>query len=100
MSETSKNKAIYLLHPSVVTIRDDVAYDADGNQVSYDATAVDTRAALEALRQVRDVMLSDTDWWASSDLTMTTEQTTYRQALRDITDTYSSLDTVVWPTKP
>ena len=29
-------------------------------------------------------------------LTMTAEQTAYRQALRDITETYSSLDTVVW----
>jgi len=52
------------------------------------------------LRQVRDAKLSETDWWASSDLTMTAEQTAYRQALRDITDTYQSLDTVVWPTKP
>jgi hypothetical protein len=36
----------------------------------------------------------------SFDLTMTSAQTTYRQALRDITDTYSSLDDVVWPEKP
>jgi len=52
------------------------------------------------LRQVRDAKLSETDWWASSDLTMTAEQTAYRQALRDITNTYQSLDTVVWPSKP
>jgi hypothetical protein len=25
---------------------------------------------------------------------------TYRQSLRDITDTYTSLDDVVWPEKP
>jgi hypothetical protein len=25
---------------------------------------------------------------------------TYRQTLRDITDTYTSLDDVVWPEKP
>jgi len=31
---------------------------------------------------------------------MTAEQTTYRQALRDITDSATSLDDVVWPTKP
>ena len=52
------------------------------------------------LREVRNAKLAETDWWASSDLTMTAEQTAYRQALRDITDTYSDLDTVVWPTKP
>jgi len=31
---------------------------------------------------------------------MTDAQTAYRQALRDITNTYSSLDDVVWPEKP
>ena len=55
---------------------------------------------LKLLREERDRRLAETDWWASSDLTMTAEQTAYRQALRDITETYSSLDTVVWPTKP
>lgn len=55
---------------------------------------------LERLRAKRNAKLKETDWWASSDLTMTAEQTAYRQALRDITDTYSSLDDVVWPTKP
>ena len=51
-------------------------------------------------REKRDRLISQTDWWASSDLTMSAEQSAYRQALRDITDTYQSLDTVVWPTKP
>lgn len=32
--------AIYALNPSVVTIRGDVAYDADGNEVAYDKSAV------------------------------------------------------------
>jgi len=55
---------------------------------------------LASLREVRDRLIAETDWWASSDLTMTVEQATYRQALRDITESYSSLTTVVWPTKP
>lgn len=55
---------------------------------------------LKRLREERDIMLMETDWWASSDLTMTQAQIDYRQALRDITNTYTSLDTVVWPTKP
>ena len=55
---------------------------------------------LKELRAERDRLIAATDWWASSDITMTAEQTTYRQALRDITDTYTSLDDVVWPTKP
>ena len=55
---------------------------------------------MDSLREERNRLLAETDWWASSDLTMTTEQAAYRQALRDITNTYSSLDDVVWPTKP
>ena len=31
---------IFKLNPSVVTIRGDVAYDADGNEVAYDKAAV------------------------------------------------------------
>lgn len=55
---------------------------------------------LKALRAERDRLIAATDWWASSDLTMTEAQTAYRQALRDITAQYQSLETVVWPVKP
>lgn len=55
---------------------------------------------MRLLRQQRNWLLAETDWWASSDLTMTSEQTAYRQALRDITDNATSLDDVTWPTKP
>jgi len=34
------HQAIFALNPSVVSIRDDVAYDAEGNEVSYDLVAV------------------------------------------------------------
>jgi hypothetical protein len=36
-----KHQAIYALNPTVVTIRGDVAYDAEGNEVKYDQSAVD-----------------------------------------------------------
>jgi len=55
---------------------------------------------MKELRAERDRKLAETDWWAVADRTMTSEQTAYRQALRDITNTYTSLDDVVWPTKP
>jgi hypothetical protein len=35
-----KHDAIYKLYNNVVTIRGDVAYDEDGNEVSYNADAV------------------------------------------------------------
>ena len=55
---------------------------------------------LEDLREKRNQLLVETDYFGFSDVTMTDAMSTYRQALRDITDTYSSLDDVVWPTKP
>lgn len=36
----NKNNAIIATHPSIVTIRGDDAFDADGNPVTYDETAV------------------------------------------------------------
>jgi hypothetical protein len=57
-------------------------------------------ADLETVRHFRNIKIAETDWWANSDLTMTQAQIDYRQALRDITDTYISMDTVVWPQKP
>lgn len=55
---------------------------------------------LKELRAERDRLIAATDWWAGSDRTMTAEQTTYRQALRGITDNATSLSDVTWPTKP
>ena len=57
---------------------------------------------LKLLREVRNDKLAETDWTQSRDVTLTNDAAwqTYRQALRDITDTYSDLDSVVWPTKP
>ena len=95
-----KHEAILKLNPSVVTIRGDTAYDADGNVVEYDNDAAVAEGNLIALRNERNRRISETDWWASSDITMTSAQTTYRQALRDITDNATSLDDVTWPTKP
>ena len=57
---------------------------------------------LAELRTQRNILLSETDWWASSDLTMTDAQKKYRQDLRDITKTYQSLSdkNFKFPTKP
>lgn len=55
---------------------------------------------MKTLRTERNRLLAETDYLALSDNTMTDAMTTYRQALRDITDNYTSLSDVVWPTKP
>jgi len=55
---------------------------------------------MRLLREERDRLIAATDWWASSDLTMSSAQTKYRQDLRDITKSATSLDDVSWPEKP
>jgi len=55
---------------------------------------------MQQLRAARNRKLADTDWWVLPDRTPTQAQLDYRQALRDITNTYTSLDDVVWPEVP
>jgi hypothetical protein len=69
-------------------------------QVQTKQSELTAAEPLAALRAERDRLIAATDWWASSDLTMTDAQTAYRQALRDITDDANSLDEVTWPTAP
>jgi hypothetical protein len=45
--------AIYKLNPSVVSIRDDIAYDADGNEVAYDKAAVQAYVDANAYKDLR-----------------------------------------------
>ena len=59
--------------------------------------------ALTELRRIRNNFLKTTDWYANSDLTMSSAMTTYRQALRDLTNgltTVEQVEAVIWPTKP
>lgn len=53
-------------------------------------------------RNKRDGLLAVTDFYALSDVTMSAEMTTYRQALRDITahSNWPNLEDADWPTKP
>jgi hypothetical protein len=63
---------------------------------------VELDMAMETLRAKRNKLLSDTDYLALSDNTMTEEARTYRQALRDITEgltTKEQVEAVVFPTK-
>ena len=56
--------------------------------------------AFAALREKRDQLLHDTDWWASSDLSITEDQTSYRQALRDLPANTADPTSVTWPVAP
>lgn len=51
-------------------------------------------------RKHRNDLLKETDFYALSDVTMSSEMTTYRQALRDLPAQEGFPDTITWPTKP
>ena len=52
------------------------------------------------VRVMRDQLIAATDWWATSDRTMTAEQTAYRQALRDVPSQSGFPENVTWPQEP
>ena len=59
--------------------------------------------ALARLRSKRNRLLAETDFYALSDVTLSSDMTTYRQALRDLPagkDTVSKCENATWPTKP
>ena len=80
---------------------DDLELGTKSEQEAEYQARLDSDAA-ERHRNERDRLIAETDWWASSDLTMTAEQTAYRQALRDITThaNWPHLGEDDWPTKP
>ena len=58
---------------------------------------------MENLRAKRNRLLAETDFYALSDVTMSSEMETYRQELRDLTNgltTTADVEAVVFPTKP
>ena len=59
--------------------------------------------ALRNVRIKRNRLIAETDYLALSDQTLSSDMTTYRQNLRDITnglDTVEKCNNVTWPTKP
>jgi len=53
----------------------------------------------EGVRRERNQKLSETDWRASSDLTLSDEWKAYRQSLRDV-PSQTDPDNITWPTEP
>jgi hypothetical protein len=59
-----------------------------------------TQPTEASVRSLRDEILAETDWWATSDRTMTQAEINYRQALRDVPAQAGFPENVTWPTKP
>ena len=75
---------------------------ARDNEETAWANAAPARA-LATLRARRNRLLAETDFYALSDVTLSSDMTTYRQALRDLPagkDTVEKCENATWPTKP
>jgi TPP-dependent pyruvate/acetoin dehydrogenase alpha subunit len=88
----------------------------DGQRVDFTSEEESARDAVEQawangavaraqarLREKRNSLLAETDFYALSDVTMSSDMATYRQNLRDLPDgkdTVDKCDNVTWPTKP
>lgn len=72
------------------------AEEQEWNDSAFDRSMVQ-------LRVKRNRLLEETDFYALSDVTMSSNMETYRQELRDITNgltTADEVDAVTFPTKP
>jgi len=69
---------------------------SDGVFTAPPDTRTDAEKANE-IRAERDAKLAETDWTASTDVTMTAEMTAYRQALRDVPAQSGFPNTIDWP---
>ena len=78
-------------------------------EVNSKISSLDSAEAMRLLRIERDTRIAKTDWRASSDLTLASAWSTYRQALRDLpasatpklgSDYELDLTSVNWPTEP
>ena len=70
-----------------------------GEWVRFKVRNKTTGEKMSEIRGTRDGLLSNTDWTGMSDVTMSADMVTYRQALRDLPATVS-VDSPVYPTKP
>jgi hypothetical protein len=71
---------------------------------AVDLTSEDIAEATAVLaanaREERDALLAATDFYALSDVVMTSDMTTYRSDLRDISDQENFPSAITWPTAP
>ena len=81
------------------TAEEETARDAEEKTFNDAAPA----RRMRTLREKRNELLAKTDYMALGDVTLSDAWATYRQALRDITDTTPSdnaLSNITFPTKP
>jgi len=91
-------------HGSAILETDSSEWSVTWTQVKAKYDELVAARPISLLREARDKKLAATDWIVTKSLesgvAVPSNWQTYRQALRDITETYTSLDDVNWPEKP
>ena len=106
-----KDDAILALRPGasfitvdgVVEWLDETLTEPTADQITAKYNELVAAEPLNEVRVVRNRLLAETDFWGNSDMTMSDDMTTYRQALRDLPagkDTVDKCNNATWPTKP
>ena len=94
---------------SAIETADTSKWGVTWKQVSDKMATIDAAAPMKELRLQRDAKLAETDWTALSDVTLSDNMKTYRQALRDLPASADGkdaslkdgvLENVKWPLKP
>ena len=87
---------------SIIWSNDPADFSMTWVEVETKATELQSALPLTYLRIERNRKIAETDWTQMEDIPQATRDAwkPYRQALRDITETYSSPENVVWPEKP
>ena len=78
------------------TAEEETARDAEEKEWADGAPA----RRMVNLRDQRNQLLVETDWYGMSDVTMDSDMTVYRQALRDVPLQAGFPDNITWPVKP
>ena len=97
-----KPGAIWTMRNDVLEWQDETIAKPTDAEIKKKYDELVAAEPLNDLRQVRDQKLAETDWTQNRDVTLSNDADwkTYRQALRDITKDYKSLDDAKWPEKP
>ena len=74
------------------------AVTKEEQEAAYQAQLDASSAA--SVRSRRDGLLAETDWKGLSDVTMSSDWATYRQALRDVPSQSGFPHDITWPEKP
>ena len=107
MINNEQADAIYELYPNVVRTIGDIAYDANGNEVAYDLSAVTIQAEKNACKAQASSLLYATDWTTIPDvadpannpyLTNQAEFITWRSQIRELA--VNPVVDPIFPTQP